>query len=54
MGGWETFCLFIVGLGAQIVEQCCSEYNSHTALGRIKDEEGKVRAHSSCHQKYEV
>lgn len=54
MGGWKNVCLFILGLGAEIVEQCCSECGSHTALGKIKDEEGKIRAHSSSQPKYAV
>lgn len=51
MGGWKSFCLFMVGLGAEIVEQCCSECSSHTELGKIKDEEAKIRVHSSRHSK---
>lgn len=54
MGGWKNVCLFMVGLGAEIVEQCCSECSSHTALGKIKDEEGKIRVYSSCQPKYAV
>lgn len=51
MGRWKMFCLFMVELGAEIVEHLCSEFSSHTELRKIKDAEGKIRAQSLCHPK---